>query len=87
MQSILTGLTEGDFYRLAVLSNGIMTDILSLIGGGGGGAVTSANLPLSISNGVLTINLSGFSDTAAMNTAIGAAVAGYIPTTHEAWTV
>ena len=33
----LTGLTEGDFHTLRVLSGGVMTDILTLIGGGGGG--------------------------------------------------
>jgi len=62
-----------------------MTDILTLIANaGGGGTVTSANLPLSISNGVLSIDLSSYSDTTAMNTAISTAVAGYIPTTHDA---
>ncbi len=44
-----------------------MTDILTLIGAGGG-TVTSATLPLSIANGVLSIDLSSYSDTVAVNT-------------------
>ena len=64
--SVNTGLTEGDFHRLGVWSNGAMTDILTLIGAGGGGAVSSATSPLSIVNGVLSINLSSYSDTAAV---------------------
>ena len=60
MESLTNGLSQGDFTLLRVLSNGAMTDILTLIGSGGSGAVTSATAPLSISNGVLSINLSGF---------------------------
>ncbi len=67
MKYVTTGLTEGDFHRLGVLSNGTMTDILTLIGAGGG-TVTSATLPLSIANGVLSIDLSSYSDTVAVNT-------------------
>ena len=63
--STLTGLSEGRFHTLRVLSGGVMTDILTLLGGGGG-AVSSATLPLSISNGVLSIDLSAYSDTAAV---------------------
>ena len=68
MNVITTGLSEGDFHRLAILHNGSMTDIISLIGSlGGSGAVNSASTPLSISGGVLSI-----------------ALTGYMPTTHEA---
>jgi hypothetical protein len=67
-----TGLTEGDFTLLRVLSGGSMQDILTLIaaggGGGGSGTVTSANSPLSIANGVLSIDLSTYTTTSAMNT-------------------
>ncbi len=57
--NLFTGLSTGDFHELKVASNGTMTDILTLIGsgGGGGGVVSSATLPLSISNGVLSISL------------------------------
>ncbi len=66
--STTLGLTQGDFHRLAVLYNGNMTDILQLLGqGGGSGTVTSATLPLSIANGVISVDLSSC-----------------IPTTHEA---
>ena len=66
-----TGLTEGEFTLLRVLSGGSMQDILTLIaagGSGGSGTVTSANSPLSIANGVLSIDLSTYTTTSAMNT-------------------
>ena len=56
MNVTTTGLSEGDFHRLAVLHNGIMTDMISLIGSLGGN-VDSASTPLSISEGVLSIDL------------------------------
>ena len=37
MTTPLTGLTEGDFTGLKVLSNGAMTDVLTLIAAGSGG--------------------------------------------------
>jgi len=60
MAQVSTGLRQGDFTMLRVLSGGSFVDILSLINqaggsGTGGGTVTSATLPLSISNGVLSI--------------------------------
>ena len=61
-----TGLSEGDFHRLHLLYNGVMQDIVPLLGGGGGGGgtVTSATSPLSISNGALSLDLSGFATAA-----------------------
>ena len=35
MEAVTTGLSQGDFTLLRVLSNGVMTDILTLVGGGG----------------------------------------------------
>ena len=69
MQAATTGLTEGDFTLLRVLSNaGVMTNILDLIaaggGGGGGGIVTGVQLPLSVNGGVLSIDTSGFATSA-----------------------
>ena len=63
--SVNTGLSEGDFHRLGVLSNGVMTDILTLIGGGGGGGtVSSVVAPLALSNtGVLSVSLAGLMST------------------------
>ncbi len=62
MTSITTGLTEGDFHRLGVLSNGSMTDILTLIGAGGGGAgvtdVTSQSSELTVATSGTTRQLS-----------------------------
>ncbi len=84
MNTVTTGLTEGDFHRLAVLSNGSMTDIISLIGSsgssGGGGNVNSASTPLSISGGVLSIDLSSYTNTAGLTTLL----AGKLDTSHKA---
>ena len=64
MDTLTNGLSQGDFTLLRVLYNGAMTDILAVIpalaGGGGGGTVTSATAPLSISSGVLSLNLNGY---------------------------
>ena len=60
MNTVTTGLTEGDFHRLAVLHNGSMTDIISLIGSLGGGTVNSATTPLNINNNVLSIDLAAY---------------------------
>lgn len=67
MNVATTGLSEGDFHRLAVLHNGSMTKIISLIGSLGGGSVNSATAPLSIS-GVLSIDLSSYITSGAVNT-------------------
>ena len=73
MESLTNGLSQGDFTLLRVLSNGAMTDILTLIGSSGSGTVTSATLPLSISNGVLSISLSGYIATTHEANKIGSA--------------
>ena len=106
MESITNGLAQGDFHRLHIHYNGVMQDITPLLGGGSGsgsGIVTSATLPLSITNGVLSINTSAFctaataplnllnglitidltnySSTTQMNTAITTALTNYITST------
>ena len=55
--NMLTGLSQANFDKLYIKNaNGAVVDILTLLGqGGSGGTVTSATLPLSISNGVLSI--------------------------------
>ena len=59
--NVLTGMSQGSFDKIFIKDvNGQMVDILTLISGGGGGAVSSATLPLSISNGVLSISLAGY---------------------------
>ena len=60
MNVATTGLSQADFHVLRVLSNGQMTDILALVGGGSGGAVSSAQAPLSLVSGVLSIDLSAY---------------------------
>ena len=67
MTTLITGLTEGDFTALRVLSGGQMTDILTLLGGGGGSGITSANLPLSISGSTMSIDLASYATTSAVN--------------------
>ena len=39
MDRLTNGLSQGDFTLLRVLHNGAMTDILTLVDGGGGGVV------------------------------------------------
>ena len=80
MNVTTTGLSEGDFHRLAVLHNGSMTDIISLIGSPGGGNVDSASTPLSISGSVLSIDLSSYTNTAGLTTLL----ASKLDTSHEA---
>ena len=80
MNVTTTGLSEGDFHRLAVLHNGSMTDIISLIGNLGVGNVDSASTPLSISGGVLSIDLSSYTNTAGLTTLL----ASKLDTSHEA---
>ena len=61
------GSSEGDFHRLAVLHNGNMTEIISLIGSIVGGTVNSANAPLSISNKILSIDLAAYATSSSVN--------------------
>ena len=74
------GLSEGDFHRLAVMHNGSMTDIDSLISSLGGGSENSATTPLSIGGGVLSIDLSAYTNTTGLTTLL----AGKLATSHEA---
>ena len=57
MAQVSTGLRQGDFSLLRVLSGGNFVDILTLIaqGGGGGGSVQSVSAPLALTNGVLSL--------------------------------
>ncbi len=65
-----TGLSSGTFHSITLQHAGTYQDLSTLIStlGGGGGTVTSASLPLSITNGVLTVDLTAYSTTAAINT-------------------
>ena len=65
MNTLTNGLSQGDFTLLNVLHNGNMTNILTLIDSLGGG-VDSANTPLTLTGGVLTIDLSGYTNTAGL---------------------
>lgn len=63
MDSITKGLTQGDFTLLRVLHNGTMTDIITLFGSLGSGTINSVTLPLSINNGVLGVDSTGYMPT------------------------
>ena len=86
--STTLGITQGDFHRLGVLSNGVMTDVLTLIGAGGGGGITDVTTQSSLltvttvgTTRDLSINLGTYSTTVAMNSAIATALAGYVSAT------
>ena len=70
MNVTTTGLSEGDFHRLAVLHNGSLTDIISLIGSSGGVRVNSATTPLNINNNVLSIDLAAYATSSAVNASL-----------------
>ena len=56
MAQVSTGLRQGEFSLLKVLSQGNFVDILTLINqGGGGGSVQSVSAPLALTNGVLSL--------------------------------
>ena len=80
MDALANGLSQGDCTLLNVLHNGSMQNIISLIGSLGGGNVDSANAPLSISGGVLSIDLSSYTNTLGLTTLL----AGKLATSHEA---
>ena len=80
MDTLTNGLSQGDFTLLNVLHNGSMQNIITLIAGLGGGNVDSANAPLSISGGVLSIDLSSYTNTAGLTTLL----ADKLDTSHEA---
>ena len=61
--NVLTGISQGSFDTLFVKdANGNWVNILSLSGGGGGGSgvVQSAQAPLSISYGVISVDLTSY---------------------------
>ena len=62
--NVFSGISSGTFGALTLYRGGAYQDLNVILnglgGGGGGGAVTSATLPPSIANGVLSINLSGY---------------------------
>ena len=59
--NLLSGISQGSFDKICIKdANGVMTDLLTLIGAAAGAAVNSATAPLSINNGVLSINLTGY---------------------------
>ena len=80
MDTLTNGLSQEDFTLLNVLHNGSMQNIISLIGSLGGGSVDSASTPLSISGGVLSIDLSSYTNTAGLTTLL----ASKLDTSHEA---
>ena len=76
-QNLLTGLSQGRFDSLQVRNaSGDYVDVLTL---GGSGAL-AANAPISISGGVLSIDLSNYTDTTGLTTLL----ASKLSTTHEA---
>ena len=85
--NILTGISEGRFHNLSVrASNGVMTDILTLLGAVGGITnLTVAGGGISVSGtGVtrtLTVDLSSYLTNVQVNSAITAALATYITQT------
>ena len=82
--NLLRGEDHGDFHSLRFLRDGTHQEInavLNGIGGGGGGAVSSATLPLSISNGVISIDLSSYSNTTAMSAYVTTALVSYVTST------
>jgi len=78
--NVLTGISQGSFDTLYVKNaSGDMVNVLTLIGASAG-AVSSATAPLNISSGILSIDLSNYTNTAGLATLLG----GKISTTHEA---
>ena len=72
--NLFTGTSQGEFDLLRVRdASGQMVDVLTLRGGDGG-AVTSATAPLSISAGVLSVDLSSKQD--ALTAGTGVTISG-----------
>ena len=69
MDTLTNGLSQGDFTTLRVLSNGVMTDILALIGSVGGIATLigagAAVITGTGSTRTITVDLSTYATTAA----------------------
>ena len=73
MDTLTTGLSQGDFTALRVLSNGAMTDILKMIGSGGAGITTIVGAGAAVVNGTgssrtITVDLSAYATTVTVNT-------------------
>ncbi len=72
MDTLTNGLSQGDFTTLRVLSGGVMTDVLTLIGSVGGIATLigagAAVVTGSGSTRTITVDLSAYATTAAVNT-------------------
>ena len=66
-----TGLKEGNYTLLNVLKDGVMTDVTTLVGGGG--AVSTASAPLSIAAGDISLDTSGLLATSTECAKIGTA--------------
>ena len=78
--NVLTGISQGSFDTLYVKNaSGDMVNVLTLIGASAG-AVSSATAPLYISSGILSIDLSNYTNTAGLTTLL----AGKLDTSHEA---
>ena len=78
--NVLTGISQGSFDTLYVKNaSGDMVNVLTLIGASAG-AVSSATAPLNISSGILSIDLSNYTNTAGLTTLM----AGKLDTSHEA---
>ena len=73
MDQIITGISTGTFDSLWFMRAGSLQEMNNVldalsIGGGGGGIIQSATYPLTISGGVLSINLSNYLTQAQINT-------------------
>ena len=74
-----TGIKKGEYTLLRILdSNGNMVNILSLLGNGGSGIITSVLTPLNISSGILSIDLSTY----VTNLSLSNALNSYTDTTN-----
>ena len=76
--NLLSGISQGSFDKIYIkAANGGMTDLLTLMGAAAGAAVNSATAPLSIKNGVLSINLTGYIPTSHESYNVGQANANF----------
>ena len=71
MYTSTLGLSQSEFTELKVLKDGVMTDVTTLVGGGG--TVETASYPLVITGSNLGINTSLFLPTSSECAKIGAA--------------
>ena len=79
MESVTTGLSQGDFHRLAIWYNGAMTDIATLVGAGAGVTdVTSQSSELSVATSGTTRQLTLNLGTYVTNAAVSSLLANYV---------